>query len=109
MNSTLPARVRPVEPKPIAKDADRRQPQIARQLTHVGLLFLDQIGAGLGVLPTCKCVPERPHTATHAIASFNHRRLSRRAPRARARRVKPARPAPATITSNAVQVCSRHR
>ena len=28
VNSTLPARVRPVEAKPIAKDADRRQPQI---------------------------------------------------------------------------------
>ncbi len=86
VNSTLPARVRSVEAKPIAKNADRRQPQIGRQLTHVGLLFLDQIGAGLGMLPTCEA---RPGASTHGRPRDRELQspwLSRRAPRARAQR-----------------------
>ena len=58
-----------MEAEPAAQDPDRRAADRLRELERPLLLFLDQVGAQLGVPPILE-LATRPHPATHSIARF---------------------------------------
>ena len=73
------------------------KPKIARQIDDRSLSRLEQVGAGLGVLPRVEAVPDGPYPPANPAAGLDHSHVRARGLEARAA-ASPARPAPATRT-----------
>ena len=86
-----PARIGSVEAEALAQDADRLQAELLREREDVLLLFLDQVGARLGVLPRRELLPQRPDPAADAVARLDDRH-GRAARFERPRRRQPRQP-----------------
>jgi hypothetical protein len=73
------ARVGPVKPEAVTQDPHGLEAERLRQRKDVLLLFLDQVGARLGVLPPRELIPQRPDTAANAVPCFDdgHRGAAR--------------------------------